>query len=33
LMCVQLSKRAYEADGGGLGVAWGDVRAAIEESL
>ena len=32
-MCVQLSKRAYEADGGGLGVAWGDVRAALEESL
>ena len=28
-MCVPLSGRAYEADGGEWGVAWGDVRAAV----
>ena len=33
VMCVPLSGRAYEADGGEWGVAWGDVRAAIGASL
>ena len=28
-MCVPQSERAYEADGGEWGVAWGDVRAAV----
>ena len=28
-MCVPLSGRAYEADGGEWGVTWGDVRAAV----
>ena len=33
MTCMPLIRRAYEADGGGVSVAWGDVRAAIEESI